>query len=89
MEKKIQHGCIVLKVESLPLYLQLPNKSVQVLLLPSNRELERILYEKQIPAWVDYWGYDVAHDWPWWRIQIRYFMDILLNAHSKILIHFQ
>lgn len=50
-------------------------------LLPSNRELERILYEKQIPAWVDYWGYDVAHDWPWWRIQIRYFMDILLNAH--------
>ena len=50
-------------------------------LLPSNRELDRILCEKQVPAWFDYWGYDVAHDWPWWRIQIRYFMDILLNAH--------
>ena len=44
-------------------------------LLPSNRELDRILCEKQVPAWFDYWGFDVAHDWPWWRIQIRYFME--------------
>lgn len=47
-------------------------------LLPSNRELDRILCEKQVPAWFDYWGYDVAHDWPWWRIQIRYFMEHIL-----------
>ena len=46
-------------------------------LLPSNRELDRILCEKQVPAWFDYWGFDVAHDWPWWRIQIRYFMEHL------------
>ena len=47
-------------------------------LLPSNRELDRILCEKQVPAWFDYWGFDVAHDWPWWRIQIRYFMEKVL-----------
>ena len=46
-------------------------------LLPSNRELAHILYEKQVPAWTDFWGYDVAHDWDWWRIQIRYFMEHL------------
>ena len=47
-------------------------------LLPSNSELDRILCEKQVPAWFDYWGFDVAHDWPWWRIQIRYFMEHIL-----------
>lgn len=30
-------------------------------------------------GWVDFWGYDVNHDWPWWRIQIRYFMPYLLG----------
>jgi len=46
-------------------------------LLPSNRELADILYEKEVPAWNDFWGYDVAHDWDWWRFQIRYFMEHL------------
>ena len=46
-------------------------------LLPSNRELADILYKKEVPAWNDFWGYDVAHDWDWWRIQIRYFMEHL------------
>ena len=46
-------------------------------LLPSNRELDRILCEKQVPAWFDYWGFDVAHDWPWWRIQMPYFLEKL------------
>lgn len=48
-------------------------------LIPSNRELENILKEKQVPAWVDFWGYDVAHDWDWWQKQIKYFMDKILN----------
>lgn len=48
-------------------------------LIPSNKELERILKEKQVPAWFDYWGYDVAHDWDWWQKQIVYFMDKILN----------
>lgn len=49
-------------------------------LIPSNRDLEQILKEKQVPAWVDFWGHDVSHDWDWWRIQIRYFMEKVLNS---------
>jgi esterase/lipase superfamily enzyme len=38
-------------------------------------ELEAILIDKRIPAWVDFWGSDVSHDWPWWHKQLVYFMD--------------
>lgn len=31
--------------------------------------------QKGIDAWVDFWGYEVAHDWPWWRQQAPYFLD--------------
>ena len=48
-------------------------------LLPSNKELKKILEDKKIPAWVDFWGYDVAHDWDWWKKQIRYFMSKILS----------
>lgn len=41
------------------------------------RILEAILSNKGIPAWFDYWGYDVNHDWPWWRRQMPYFLDKL------------
>ncbi len=41
-------------------------------------KLEQILKEKGIHAWCDYWGLDVYHDWPWWRIQIRYFLEQLV-----------
>lgn len=36
-------------------------------------ELKRILEEKKIPAWIDFWGEDVNHDWPWWLKQFPYF----------------
>ncbi len=35
-----------------------------------------------VPAWVDYWGEDVAHDWPWWRRQIAYFVGKLLEKNQ-------
>ena len=41
------------------------------------RELEAQFKEKDIPAWFDYWGYDVNHDWPWWYKQMNYFLDHL------------
>ncbi len=37
------------------------------------RLLEKVLGQKSIPAWVDYWGNDVDHDWPWWRSRCRIF----------------
>lgn len=44
-------------------------------LLASTRRLEAVLRSKGIPAWVDYWGTDVNHDWPWWHKQMRYFLN--------------
>ena len=46
-------------------------------LLASTRRLEAGLREKGIPAWVDYWGTDVCHDWPWWYKQMNYFLGHL------------
>lgn len=43
-----------------------------------------IFREKNIPAWVDFWGYEVAHDWPWWRVQIVYFLERLLEYRGMV-----
>jgi esterase/lipase superfamily enzyme len=37
--------------------------------------LKRILDDKGIPHWIDIWGYDVNHDWPWWRKMMPYFLS--------------
>jgi len=39
--------------------------------------LKKILEDKNIPAWIDIWGYDVNHDWPWWRKMVPYFLGQL------------
>ena len=39
-----------------------------------------ILNEKGINAWVDFWGYDVDHDWYWWKKQMLYFLPNLLEG---------
>ncbi|MBQ6975394.1 MAG: esterase family protein [Selenomonadaceae bacterium] len=36
--------------------------------------LKNIFAEKKINAWTDFWGYDVDHDWVWWKKQIVYFL---------------
>ena len=41
------------------------------------RALEAIFREKGIAAWVDFWGHDVNHDWPWWFKQMNYFLGHL------------
>ncbi len=38
------------------------------------RAIKEILEAKGVPAWVDLWGQDVNHDWPWWRKQLPYFL---------------
>lgn len=39
--------------------------------------LGEILAQKGVPCWIDLWGHDVNHDWPWWRKQLPYFLDRL------------
>ena len=46
----------------------------------TTRELETQLGRLGVPAWIDYWGPDVNHDWPWWKKQIVYFLPFLLEA---------
>ena len=47
-------------------------------LLYDTRKLDGVLKAKGIPAFVDYWGYDVNHDWNWWQKQAAYFLGKLL-----------
>ena len=51
-------------------------------LLESTRQMDALLSERKVPAWIDYWGHDVAHDWAWWRKQIVYFMSHLLTEET-------
>jgi esterase/lipase superfamily enzyme len=46
-------------------------------MLADTRALQGILSSKGIPAWIDFWGHDVNHDWPWWRRQMPYFLGKL------------
>jgi esterase/lipase superfamily enzyme len=39
--------------------------------------LREILSAKDVPCWIDVWGHDVSHDWPWWRRQMPYFLHHL------------
>jgi esterase/lipase superfamily enzyme len=43
-------------------------------MLADTLALKRILDDRQIWCWVDIWGHDVNHDWPWWRRQMPYFL---------------
>lgn len=40
--------------------------------------MNEIFQTKKIEAWVDFWGYDVSHDWYWWKRQIYYFLQFLV-----------
>ena len=42
-----------------------------------------VLYEKGIHAWVDFWGYDVDHDWEWWRKQVLYFLPYMVKEKEE------
>lgn len=68
-------------------YIELYNKKKAVICVgqgpweipDSTRQLQSILNEKGIQAWVDFWGYDCTHDWDWWYKQVTYFVPSLLD----------
>lgn len=43
----------------------------------ASRLMAQILDDKGIPHWLDVWGDDVNHDWPWWRRMLPYFLERL------------
>ena len=46
-------------------------------MLADTRALKQILDQKGVPNWIDVWGGDVNHDWPWWHKMLPYFLDSL------------
>ena len=44
----------------------------------STSRMKELLDYKDIPAWIDFWGNDVNHDWDWWQIQLPYFLNHIL-----------
>ncbi len=52
-------------------------------MLPQTRRMADILKDLDVPAWIDVWGHDVAHDWPWWRLQMPYFLEQLGYARTS------
>ncbi len=48
-------------------------------LLNSTRWLDTVCAQKGIHARFEYWGYDVAHDWPWWFKMVECYLPQLLN----------
>ncbi|MGI6687135.1 MAG: esterase family protein [Christensenellales bacterium] len=49
-------------------------------MLRSLRLLKDTFDQKGIKAWIDIWGQDVNHDWPWWRKQMAYFLPKVMEA---------
>jgi esterase/lipase superfamily enzyme len=46
-------------------------------MLEDTHAMEEVLWMKGIPAVVDYWGFDVNHDWPWWQRMLPHYLDRL------------
>ena len=44
------------------------------ILIDSTRWLEDVMRRKGIRAQVEYWGYDVDHDWPWWYKMVEHYV---------------
>ena len=41
--------------------------------------MDEILTSKGINHWTDFWGFDVNHDWPWWKKQLPYFLENVIG----------
>jgi len=48
------------------------------ILIDSTRWLENVMQRKGIHAQVEYWGYDVDHDWPWWYKMVEHYVPQFL-----------
>jgi esterase/lipase superfamily enzyme len=42
-----------------------------------SRELSGVLHQKGIPHRLELWGYDVNHDWPWWRKMLPHYLGLM------------
>jgi esterase/lipase superfamily enzyme len=74
---------ILEKLRSLRLYFCCGQGAWEERMIVETRRLDDILRDRKIPAWVDFWGTDVSHDWQWWHRQLVYFMGHWLDDDAK------
>lgn len=43
--------------------------------LQDTKAVEKILKQLNVDCFIDYWGYDVNHDWYWWQKQLPYLLE--------------
>lgn len=41
----------------------------------ASRKISQILHSKQVPHWLDLWGFDMPHDWVTWCKMLPYYLD--------------
>ena len=46
-------------------------------MMADTTRIRDLFASKDIPCLIDFWGHDVNHDWPWWRLQLPYFLEKL------------
>lgn len=51
--------------------------------IPTQRTLASAFERLGVGAWCDFWGFDVNHDWPWWKKQVVYFLPIVLEKLNE------
>ena len=47
-------------------------------LLDSTRWLDTVMKQNGINARFEYWGHDVAHDWPWWFKMVEHYVPQMI-----------
>ena len=91
MDDLLSNNCPVYYLPNLPqdhFYMDLYRESTMLFvvgqgdwegpLVESTRNLDTVLKRKGIPARFEYWGYDVAHDWPWWFKMVEHYVPQIL-----------
>ena len=51
--------------------------------IEDTRIMQQHFERLQVPAWCDFWGYDVNHDWPWWLIQLPHFLQYFVRKEGE------
>ncbi len=46
-------------------------------MIEDTARIKELFGYKDIHAWIDFWGQDVAHDWPWWKKQMVYYLEYM------------
>ncbi len=92
MDNLLYDNCPVYYLENLPydhFYLDMYNSHKMLFvvgqgawedeLLESTRKLDTVCCKKGIQARFEYWGLDVAHDWPWWFKMVQVYLPEFLG----------